>query len=64
MRLMWTPPILWNLPANGFEQQESKQVSSCESRLNEFEIVEIRVEEGVDLGFGVKDSFYLPMWVL
>ena len=29
---------------------------------NEFEIVEIRVEEGVDLGFGNQGILYFPMW--
>ena len=26
--------------------------------MKEFEIIEIRVEEGVDLGFGIKDSLF------
>ena len=38
---MWTPPALWNYPANGFAH---------------FESVEIGVEEGVDLGPAIKDS--------
>ena len=44
MGLMWTPPALWNHPVDGFEH---------------FEVVENGVEEGVDLGSGIKDSLLL-----
>ena len=41
---MWTPPALWNHPVDGFEH---------------FEVVENGVEEGVDLGSGIKDFLLL-----
>ena len=58
MRLKWTPSALWNHPASGFEHQKLEHISKMQTRTKEFEIVEISVEEGVDLGFRIKDFFF------
>ena len=63
MRLLLTPPALWSHLADGFEHQWLEQVSNCESRSKEYEIAEIGVEEGVDMGSGIKYSL-LPNVVL
>ena len=57
MRLMWTPPTLQIHPIGGLEHQKLEMLAI----VKEFENVEIRVEGGVDLGFGIID-FVFPMW--
>ena len=60
---MWTPPTLWNHLVNKFEHSKREQVSNCESWPKIFEIVEMGVKEGVDLGSGIK-YYLLPNVVL
>ena len=60
---MWTPAPLWNRLADGFEHWKFEQVSNYKSGPKNLKIVHIKVEEGVDLGFGIKD-FLLPNVVL
>ena len=52
--------FLWSHPADGFEHEKLEE---WQIKTNEFEIDEIIVEEGIDLGFRIKDSL-LPNMVL
>ena len=49
------PSTLCNYLADEFEFWKVEHVSNCESRAF-FEMIEIGVEEGVDLGSKIKDS--------
>ena len=40
---MWTPSIMWNHPADGFEHEKLKHVSNCEAKSKIYEIDEIIV---------------------
>ena len=39
---------------DGFEHQKLEQVSNCEQGPNAFDIIEIGVKGGVDLGSGIE----------
>ena len=41
MRLMWTPPALWNYPADGLEHYKLEHVSKLRIKTKGFEILEI-----------------------
>lgn len=60
---MWTPLGLWSHPANGFKYQKLEQSQQLRIKTNIFEMVEIGVEDGVNLGFESKDSL-LPYPVI
>ena len=59
MGLMWTPPALWNHPADAFDHWKYEHVSKNKSRPHNLK----KVEQRVDLGSKIKDSL-LPNVVL
>ena len=61
MRLMWTPPTLWNHPTNGFEHQKLEQVSNCQARPKNLKSLKLELRKLLVQALQSK-ILYFPIW--
>jgi hypothetical protein len=59
MRLMWTPPALWNRPADEFELE---QVRSCKSRLKNLKSLKSELRKMLIWALRSSKILCFPIW--
>lgn len=61
MRLMSTPPALWNHPIDGLKHYKHDHLSACISRPNNLKLLKLELRKVLTKARG-SEIFYFPLW--